>query len=227
MLGKIAACTAVFLLINGCTANVKTVDQLEAAGEKPTVILMPPDIRYYRVSTGGVIEPNKEWTEAARTNFANAARDFAASAGTDLKVLDRTNLGPEEIRYETLHSAVGRAVQKHYFGSARLPAKGKTFDWSLGPGVTAIGENHDADYALFVFYRDYQESGGRAAVAVIASTAGIAVETGSESGFASLVDLRTGEIVWFNVVKAGSGELRKEDGAAAAVRTLFKDIPER
>ena len=48
---------------------------------------------------------------------------------------------------------------------------------------------------------------------------------GSEYGFASLVDLRTGEIVWFNIVTAGSGELRDKDGAAKAVANLFKDIP--
>ena len=33
------------------------------------------------------------------------------------------------------------------------------------------------------------------------------------------------DIVWFNVVGAGSGELRDEKGAVAAVNTLFKDIP--
>jgi hypothetical protein len=50
--------------------------------------------------------------------------------------------------------------------------------------------------------------------------------TGSESGFAALVDLNTGDIVWFNVVSAGSGELRDSDGAHAVVRQLFKDLPE-
>ena len=50
--------------------------------------------------------------------------------------------------------------------------------------------------------------------------------TGSEGGFASLIDLKTGDIVWFNVVMAGSGELRKEKGAVTAVNALFKDLPE-
>ncbi len=109
-----------------------------------------------------------------------------------------------------------------------LPSKGngQVFDWSLGPGISALADEHDADYGLFVYYRDYQASGGRVAFAILAAAAGAAVATGSEHGFASLVDLRTGDIVWFNVVGAGSGELlREETGAAAAVNTLFQDIP--
>ena len=56
---------------------------------------------------------------------------------------------------------------------------------------------------------------------------GVATPMGAEQGFASLVDLNTGDIVWFNVVLAGSGELRNAEGAATAVRGLFKDIPTR
>ena len=63
------------------------------------------------------------------------------------------------------------------------------------------------------------------AIILAAAAAGGSTDTGGESGFASLVDLRTGDIVWFNVVTAGSGELRKKEGAASAVATLFKNIP--
>ena len=63
------------------------------------------------------------------------------------------------------------------------------------------------------------------AFAFLAAVAGGVADTGSEQGFASLVDLRTGDIVWFNIVTAGSGELRKKEGAAAAVAKLFKDLP--
>jgi hypothetical protein len=113
----------------------------------------------------------------------------------------------------------------HHFGTTRLPSKEKTFDWSLGPGVLELAEEHDADYALFVFYRDEQASGGRVAMAVLAAAVGGYVTTGGEYGFASLVDLRSGDIVWFNIVGAGSGELRDAAGAQAAVNTLFKNFP--
>jgi len=126
-----------------------------------------------------------------------------------------------------LHAAVGTTILNHHFGMAKLPGKnsGKIFDWSLGPGVKTLADEYDADYALFVYYRDYQASGGRVAFAILAAAVGGYVQTGSEHGFASLVDLHTGDVVWFNVVGVGSGEMREEAGAASAVNTLFKDIP--
>lgn len=215
--------------ISGCatTQSAQQIDRLESVKENPRVILMPPDIRYYLLTAGGVPEPHAEWTESAQANFTVAIEDFATSIGTDLAILDRSNLGETHFQYEKLHSAVGMTILQHQFGMFKLPSKGngQVFDWSLGPGISALADEHDADYGLFVYYRDYQASGGRVAFAILAAAAGVGVATGAEGGFASLVDLRTGDIVWFNVVNVGSGELRDEAGAAKTVNTLFRDIP--
>lgn len=218
---------AAALLVSGCatTASVQQINKLESVGESPRILLMPPDIRYYLLTAGGVSEPNAEWTEAAQSNFSVALKDYANSIGANIKPIDKADLSEEEVRYETLHSAVGTTILQNHFGMYKLPSKGETFDWTLGPDIRSIGENYDADYALFVYYRDYQASGGRIAFAILAAAAGAGVATGSEHGFASLVDLKSGDIVWFNVVNVGSGELRDRDGAATAVRSLFKDIP--
>ena len=228
---KLAAIVPIFFTLAACATgpkNVQKLDRLESVEENPRIVLMPPDIRYYLLTAAGTTEPDREWTDAAQENFAMAALQYANRIGADLKILRKDNLGPEEIRYETLHSAVGLTVLTHYFGGNKLPGKQDRFDWSLGPDINAIGKNHNADYALFVHYRDYQASGGRVAFAVLAMAAGVgSIDTGSESGFASLVDLRTGDIVWFNVVKAGSGELRNKAGAARAVEELFSEIPSR
>ena len=109
--------------------------------------------------------------------------------------------------------------------SKKLPDNEWRFDWSLGSGVSEIGAKYDADYLLFVFYRDYQASGGRVAFSILAAAFGVAVGTGYEGGFASLVDLKTGDVVWFNTVAVGSGEMRDPNGARMAVEGLFKDIP--
>lgn len=226
---RIGAFLAFLFFFAGCVTNqnVRQIDRLESVEANPRVILMPPDIRYYLLTAGGVAEPHAEWTEAAQNNFTVAIRNLATSIGTDLTIVDRNNLGETHIRYEKLHAAVGMTVLHHQFGMFGLPSKGngRVFDWSLGPGISALADEHDADYALFVFYRDYQASSGRVAFAILAAAAGVGTSTGSAGGFASLVDLRTGDIVWFNVVNAGSGELRDAQGAALAVDTLFKDIP--
>ena len=225
--GEALAVIAAFLLLSGCatTSNVQQIDQLESIGDDPRIVLMPPDIRYYLLTASGIPEPNAEWTEAAKTNFSKALLDYADSIGADVKTISADNMSPDEIQYETLFSAVGLTLLTHHFGYVKLPSKAGNFDWSLGPGVSAIADNHEADYALFVYYRDYQASGGRVAFAILAAAAGVGVNTGSEHGFASLVDLKTGDIVWFNVVTAGKGELRDADSAAKTVDALFKNIP--
>lgn len=224
---KVFAAVTALLLAAGCatTTNVQQIDQLESIGENPRIVLMPPDIRYYLLTASGLPEPNEEWTTAARANFSQALLEYADDIGADVQAIASDNLSPDEIQYETLHSAVGLTLMQHHFGMFKLPSKAGNFDWSLGPGVSAIADNHEADYALFVFYRDYQASGGRIAFAILAAAAGVGVSGGSEHGFASLVDLKSGDIVWFNVVNAGVGELRDAASARKTVDALFKDIP--
>ena len=226
---RIVALLGVLSVFAGCasTQNAQQIEILETVAENPRVILMPPDIKYYLVTSGGIPEPHVEWTEAAEANFSSAIQDFATSIGTDLTIIDRNNIGATHIEYEKLHSAVGMTILDHQFGMFKLPSKGngEVFDWSLGPDISALADEHDADYALFVYYRDQQASGGRVAFAILAAAAGSYMSTGAEYGFASLVDLRTGDIVWFNVVNAGSGELRDAEGAALAVNQLFSNIP--
>lgn len=224
---KILVTITTFLLMTGCavTSNVQQIDQLESIGEDPKIVLMPPDIRYYLLTASGLPEPNAEWTDAARANFSKALLDYADGIGADIQPIMADNLSAEEIQYESLHSAVGLTLMQHHFGMAPLPSKAGNFDWSLGPDINAIGKNHNADYALFVYYRDYQASGGRVAFAILAAAAGVGVPMGSEHGFASLVDLKSGDIVWFNMVNAGVGELRDAENARKTVDNLFKDIP--
>jgi hypothetical protein len=232
-LKKLALLVSASALLAGCatTQTASQIDRLETVAENPRILLMPPDIKYYLLTAGGMTEPNLEWTEAAQQNFSVAVQEYAAGIGTDLVTIDHTGaLDDEDEKYRRLHSAVGMTLQQNHFGGMPLPTKKlpdnkRRFDWSLGPGVSAIGEKYDADYLLFVFYRDYQASGGRVAFAILAGAFGVGVGTGYEGGFASLVDLKTGDVVWFNTVAVGSGELREPNGARTAVEGLFKDIP--
>jgi hypothetical protein len=140
---------------------------------------------------------------------------------------DDVVLSETELAYERLHAAVGTTILLSHYGPMKLPTKAGSFDWSLGDGVSAIKEKYGADYALFSHYRDTNASGGRVAMAVLFAAAGVGLQTGGQGGFASLVDLSTGEVVWFNNVAAGSGDLRTPNGAQTVVRQLFSGLPER
>ena len=90
------------------------------------------------------------------------------------------------------------------------------------------------DYALFLYAEDSFASTGRVALQVL-GIAGCAVGFcaptiggGGQFAYASLVDLRTGEVVWFNVLQTGSqiagikiGDIRTPEGAAAMVERLL------
>jgi hypothetical protein len=214
----------------GCVApaNVKQIDRLAAVDtDNPRILVMTPDIKYYLLTASGIPEPNAEWTTAARRNFMQALQAYFSERSVEIKLPeDPFNLGKTEVAYQKLYSAVGTSIMIHHFGMAKLPTKQNSFDWSLGPGIKEIADKYGADYALFTYYRDYQASGGRVAFAILGAAVGVGVPVGSESGFASLIDLRTGDIVWFNHVAAGAGELRKENSARQTVDQLFKDIPE-
>ena len=219
----------IIILLAGCatTSTVKQIDRLETVSENPKILIMTPDVKYYLLTASGIPQPHAEWTEAARINFTNSLQDYADERNIQVIAMDQADQLTEiEISYQKLYSAVGLSILIHHFGISKLPTKQGSFDWSLGPGVDAIGKKYGADYALFSYYRDYQASGGRVAFAVLAAVAGVGVSTGSERGFASLVDLHTGDIVWFNQLTTGVGELRYEEGARATIDALFKDLPE-
>jgi hypothetical protein len=45
-------------------------------------------------------------------------------------------------------------------------------------------------------------------------------------GFASLVDLETGNVVWFNRLARAAGDLRTEPAARETIQTLIAGLPQ-
>lgn len=219
-------CLVLFLAGCASSGSTRQIDKLETLAEKPRILVMTPDVKYYLIGVGGVPEPHAEWSDAARTNFAESLRSYTREHEiTAISLNAQNQLSDSEISYQKLYSAVGITILNHHYGALKLPTKKNVFDWSLGPGIEVIGNKYGADYALFSYYRDYQASGGRVAFAILAALAGVGVSTGQEIGFASLIDLRTGDVVWFNKVASGVGELREKENARLTVDSLLKDLP--
>jgi hypothetical protein len=219
-------------LLGGCmSTQVRTAQ--DPAG-KPlsiggSVVLVEPDIELYALGAGGMQEPRKAWTETARRLYPQAARellqaqgivlrpDFAlpADAGTDNRLR----------QLQLLNQAVSISIL-HYAGpGSALRNKHGKFDWSLGPGVSELRQATGADYALFTYVRDSYTSGGRAAMRVIGFLLlGGDIGGGVQVGLASLVDLRTGQVVWHNLLLDQTGDLRDPAGARETVGDLLKGI---
>jgi hypothetical protein len=219
------------LALSACApmAVQRQAQQLERkAGEEPKVVVMPLDVELSELTAGGVQEPHAEWTEAALKNMHAALEDQAQQYKVRLFDYQGQRGTPEDqatcLDLVKLHRAVGNTVLlNHYNPMFQLPSKGAKFDWSLGPEAAAIARTQRADYALFIYVRDSYASSGRVAVMVVAAMFGAVAPGGTQVGFASLVDLKSGDIVWFNRLARAEGDLRTPKAAAETVKVLISD----
>jgi hypothetical protein len=192
-----------------------------------TVAIMPTDIELFSISAGGVFEPKADWTEAASKHFRDALMQKNQTLG--LSAIELAQKDAEEAdEINSLHGAIARAIAMHHFGNLKLPTKDGKLDWSMGESVQPIKKATSADYALFSFVRDSYASDERKAamVAIAILTLGRAALTmGVQTGYASLVDLNTGRIVWFNQLMRGTGDLREPEKAAETIDALLREFP--
>jgi len=194
------------------------------SGEK-RVVLATPDIELSELTAGGVNAPRADWTGSAIAFTRKGVADKLASRGVSVVEAD-TGASVRESQIVKLNSAVGQAILLHlYYSPIKLPQKGDALDWTLGPGVAVLREKYGGDYALFIHLRDSYSSTGRQALMGVSALLLIPVPGGFQSGFASLVDLRTGRIVWFNRVLSVNGDLRNSDDARDTVGELLQGLP--
>lgn len=229
------------LVLSACvqTRQFADVDFAPPQGDYK-LLVMRPDVSVGSVTTGGMVEPRADWTEQARVNLIAAMKAQQAGRGGNVVIMDRRDslpgIAPETIaELERLHYAVGQSIALHRYSGRYLPTKrGKGLDWTLGQDAIRLGQQTDMDYALFLYAEDSFASTGRVALQVLGvagCVVGFCAPTlggGGQFAYASLVDLRSGEVVWFNVLQARSqvaginmGDIRKPEGAAQMVDRLL------
>lgn len=194
------------------------------------ILLMRPTIKVGAQSTGGMFEPNADWTQQAKENLGAALSVAQTKLGNAVIAADEAVGQAAETMadYRALFSVLADSViQYQFFPGNRLPTKKRkgVFDWTMGPGVGEIAKGTGADYALFIFDEDQYGSTGRKVLQVFAALARVPVKSGQHSGYAGLVDLRTGDLVWLNADQAMGGDVRTPEGAQKRVAQLLEDFP--
>lgn len=198
------------------------------------ILVVRPDVSVGGQSTGGMFEPNAEWTEQARANINASLTKLQSQLGN--QVVEAPEAYGEQAQAVQEHMALFRTVadsviQYQFFVGNRLPTKKQdnrdgTFDWSLGPSVANLPGAADADYALFISNKDAYGSTGRKVLQVLAALGpGISVKSGEHIGYAGLVDLRTGDLLWLNADQAMGGDVREPDGSEKRVKQLLEGFP--
>lgn len=192
---------------------------------------MPLDVELSVLTAGGLLEPRADWTESAEKYMSIALQRYQDTRGAQLVKYHQPEgedlFEQKLIEIERLHSVVGQAILTHeYNNQLKLPSKGEAFDWTLGADVSALKDKYKADYALFLFVRDSYSSAGRIFMQLFAAALGVGIAGGQQLGFASLVDLNTGKISWFNRLFSGVGDIRTQESAEQTVALLLEGLPE-
>lgn len=194
------------------------------------VVLFRPDVWVGEQSTGGLPEPNADWTAQSRTLLeAELGRRLAGFSATVVAEPDPSSAQSGTIiAHRALFRSVAASVLVHQlFKGDRLPTrKNKAFDWTLGEGLQPVAENTGARYGLFVSTEDQYGSVGRKVFQALAGGVfGVAVSSGVHTGYAGLVDLRTGNLVWINADAKMGGDVREEAGMRKRVSQLLEGMP--
>lgn len=208
--------------------------------DKPIkIVLFRPDLEVASLGASGVPTPNPDWTADARKFILEAIQQNQSKRSVE--IIPMPELAGEDgayaAEYQSLYRAVATSVMTHNY-LQKLPSKkmanGKyAFDWTLGPGAQRLGTLSGGNYGLFIYGYDAYATSGRKAMQIfmlLASTAGgfgFFPSGGQHFSYASLVDLDTGNIVWFNFYGNKKGDIRNREGAQERADTLLSTLPLR
>jgi hypothetical protein len=194
------------------------------------ILIFRPDIKVGEQTTAGLFQPNAEWYENARKELTAALLAAKKNRQFDAVLQDEPTAAKavQYAEYRALFRViVGTAIRHKLFGKDPLPSKADRFDWSLGGGVAQIAAGSNANYGLFLFSHDGFESSGRKAAQLVASLMGARDTPGAHLGYAALVDLKSGDLLWLNVDLKATGDVRTAEGAAARIEQLLAGFPAR
>lgn len=194
------------------------------------ILLFRPTVWVGAQATGGTPEPNADWTATARelllAELRNRQSEFTNEVVTEP---DLTGVAAETVAaHKALFGAVANSVMVYqFFPGNRLPTrKNKAFEWTLGKDIRQIADLTGARYGLFITTNDQYGSLGRKMFQFLAAgLAGVSVQSGVHAGYAGLVDMETGDLVWLNADGAMGGDVRDAVGMQKRVGQLLEGFP--
>lgn len=198
------------------------------------ILVFQPVVKVGAQSTAGMFEPRADWSDRAKNNILQSLSLVQGKFGNSVTLAPEV-YGDDALNVEehlALFAAIAQSVIEYqFFIGNRLPTKKRDnksgdFEWSMGTGVQTLPGAKEADYALFIYNRDAFGSTGRKLFQIAAIlAAGVPVTSGEHAGYAGLVDLKTGDLVWLNADSEMGGDVRDPDGSQKRVKQLLEDFP--
>jgi hypothetical protein len=195
-----------------------------------TTAILPPDIKLYSVSAGGVRELRDDWSAAGRENVIAAVREGLKGQLVEIKPSPSDKETQEQIEdVQALYRAVAESIGDHAYPLAfnRFQHKLERFEYSVGP-IERLLQKYRADALLIVHGYDEVSSGGRQALRTVSwiLPIGNQVESDSAALTVALVD-RSGTVLWFDLAsRTGGTDFRDRKSTVEAMKVLLTKYPE-
>jgi hypothetical protein len=214
-----------------------TVAAPTAGPQTHKVLLLPSTFIEFQNAVSG-LEAIPDWTQAARKNLGDAARDSLQATGLQLEELPE--LTPQESAIVHDHIAVAQLIvgAGTQYVDRDWHKRRAQFDRTFGDGLRFLHERTGADYALLIDGSQVRQSGGRVAMRLLgtlaAAAGGVIVVTtggGGEVLNVCLLDLNNGTVAWFNSSRSknafgfAGADLRNAAATQAAIKDLFESYP--
>lgn len=181
------------------------------------------------------MEKVEAWSDEASHHVHEDLTERTQSSGI-FQLADLPDLAADERALLDQHTALYEAVAGSAFLARNSPtaawrARGQEFDYTLGPGLRDLADRTGLDAALVVIGTDHISSAGRKAAmvmgTVLAALAGVAIAPQGGIAFLSvgIVDLRTGNLLWFDTEQSGSASLRDKQAVKNMLDKMFASYP--
>jgi hypothetical protein len=199
------------------------------------ILLLPADVRLHEISAGGVVERVDAWSKAASDSASGYVRKLATTKMA-FELVESPALSAQDKETLDQHIALYDGVAGSAYLARQSPfnawrERAKTFDYTLGPGLKELADHTGLDAAMIISGSDYISSSGRKAamvmgVLVAAAFGAIVVPQGGISFISvGVVDLRSGDLLWFGTDHSGGTDFRNEADLHRMLDGLFQSYP--
>lgn len=237
MMGKagltlaMTACALPVFAFDSSTA--KTASQagfLFPASGPISILVLESDTKVTEQSAAGMPMPNSDWTSAAREALGKALDSGLAEHKSKMEILPALSPSDNALvhDYRTLFGSIAQSVISYkLLPDDRLPTKDGRFDWTMGSGIAQLDRSGTASYGLFYGTADSYASRARTSVETVQAALGMEADKGEHRGYVGLVDMKTGDLLWFKVDVRMSGDVRTNEGAKRRIAQLLAGFPKR
>jgi hypothetical protein len=243
---KLAFFLFLIVLISGCIPDYRIHPEFEMRSKNiKTFGLITPDIKIYKLTTGGVRELVDDWSDKGKENVLNVFVRLSRGRGIDVRPIKiEQDIEEEEVEdIKSLYMAVSKSILLHTYNIPSIdepfynwqeyhgfPDKIKNFVYSIGP-VEKITQKYGVDALIFIYGIDEIPTEGRKALtaAGVLLTFATGVNVMPRPAITALsvavVD-PSGTILWYCAKTSETGtDLRESLGTEMLIDNILSDFP--